>query len=469
MDRIIRFFKTAGVYFLGNVLTKLISFILLPLYTSRIDPVSYGEYGLVLTILNVVVPIAYFAIWDSVFRFAFDYEKDCDKYKVLNNGIVIMIFGTLLLLVGVVVSSFMYKYSYPILIYIYALSMGFQYYYSVICRALKDNNTFVFSGCVNSIFSILLNIVLIIVFNMGVESLYISYIFGVVLQVLIIEYKKKFISQLSFKGIKASVIMNYLKFSIPVMVSAISNWLLNGLTQLYITVQLGTYFNGMYNVANKFSSIMILIIGVFQFAWNEMAYDLANDSVKTSYYKKSINEILRFCLIGVSLLILIVKIVYPFMVDKQYYESLVIIPVLLIGTMSNSYSGFLGTLFLADKSTNSLLTTTLFSGVINFILLSVLTPKFGLLGAVLSLTLSYIFYVLIRLVLLNKKMNVTVRLTSLKPIVLLVLSTLSFYLIDSIVALIIVFVILTLISIWIVRDIIKYGVNMVKKKSLLRK
>ena len=39
-----RFIKSSGIYFVGTVLTKLISFLLLPLYTSYISPADYGTY-----------------------------------------------------------------------------------------------------------------------------------------------------------------------------------------------------------------------------------------------------------------------------------------------------------------------------------------------------------------------------------------------------------------------------------------
>lgn len=87
MNRVVHFFKTAGIYFLGNVFTKLISFLLLPLYTSKIEPSAYGNYSLSITILNIVVPIIFICIWDSVFRFSFDFEKENEKYNVINEDL----------------------------------------------------------------------------------------------------------------------------------------------------------------------------------------------------------------------------------------------------------------------------------------------------------------------------------------------------------------------------------------------
>ncbi|MGR5981039.1 hypothetical protein ACT7DJ_36480 [Bacillus cereus] len=95
MNYLKQFIKTSGVFFIGNTLTKLIGIFLLPLYTSKINPESFGYYDLTISLINLVIPILFFQVWDGIFRFTFDYEKVADKYAVISNGIMIQIFGAL--------------------------------------------------------------------------------------------------------------------------------------------------------------------------------------------------------------------------------------------------------------------------------------------------------------------------------------------------------------------------------------
>ena len=46
MAKVIRLLKSAGIYFLGNVMTRLISFFLLPIYTdtSRLPQEDFGYF-----------------------------------------------------------------------------------------------------------------------------------------------------------------------------------------------------------------------------------------------------------------------------------------------------------------------------------------------------------------------------------------------------------------------------------------
>ena len=102
-------------------------------------------------------------------------------------------------------------------------------------------------------------------------------------------FKYKSICKINLSDIDFSLIKDMIKFSIPLTASSSSNWLLSGLTQTIIVIMLDPLYNGYYTVATRFSSILILVISVIQFAWNEMAYDINNDSnkVKINNMKKN--------------------------------------------------------------------------------------------------------------------------------------------------------------------------------------
>ena len=427
MNRVVHFFKTAGIYFLGNVFTKLISFLLLPLYTSKIEPSAYGNYSLSITILNIVVPIIFICIWDSVFRFSFDFEKENEKYNVINDGFVIMLSGTVISLIFLLIIANIIQINFLLLKYFYFLAMAYQYYYTFVTRSLKDNNLFILSGCLNSLISTSVSVILILKLNMGIESLYISYCIGVLFQIFIIEYKKNIYKHLFLRKIKKSRLIQYIKFSLPITISSLSNWLLNGLTQFFISYKLGTYYNGIYGISNKFSSILILGIGIFQFAWNEMAYELSREKDKKDYYQKSINIILKISVATLSILLILIKLLFPYLVDSQYNESLTIIPILLTGTMANAYAGFLGTLFLSEKRSINLLITTFIAGFFNIIFLNIFVHFWGFIGAVLSLCTSFMLFATMRIILLKKKMDIVLSKTSFLPIPLLFLSIMIYY------------------------------------------
>ena len=84
-----KFFKSSMVYFMGNVLTKIISFFLLPLYTTRISTDEYGYFNTSTNYLDILIAILCMEIWSVIMRFMFDYEGRRGKEKAITNGLVI--------------------------------------------------------------------------------------------------------------------------------------------------------------------------------------------------------------------------------------------------------------------------------------------------------------------------------------------------------------------------------------------
>lgn len=71
-------FKNIGLLTLSNFATKLLSFFLVPLYTSVLTTGQYGTYDLFNTTIGVLIPILTLNILDAILRFGMDkvYDKD---------------------------------------------------------------------------------------------------------------------------------------------------------------------------------------------------------------------------------------------------------------------------------------------------------------------------------------------------------------------------------------------------------
>ncbi len=465
MPKIERFIKTAGVYFLGNVFTKLLSFLLLPLYTNKILPDKFGEYGLVLSITNLIIPLFFFQIWDSVFRYSFDYQEDDSKYKVISNGFIIMILGIFTYSIGFWILTSYVILNYKFLVFLYSIGIGFQYFYSVVARSLYKNSLFVISGCFNSGIMLFINVILIVFFNRDIDALYLSATIGILIQIIIIESKVKPLRKFRLKDIEFRLIKDFIYFSFPLSLSTMTHWLLNGFTQLAISVQIGPYANGLFTVVNKFSTMLVLLVKIFQFAWNEMAYILSNDKNKNYYYKKSVTEILKISILGTSIFILIVKLIFPYFVGSEYQNALNLVPIVMVGTMFNVYSGFLGTIFLANKNSNKLFVTTLISSVLNVVGLFILIPRWGLLGAVISLCFAFIVGAGTRTIMMSKTEKISLDKSSYYPLLQLGFSMVIFYYVENTLMLILLIALNILFSIIWLRGIIAILFKIIKDNS----
>lgn len=80
----IQFIKNTAIFFVGNVLSKLISFVLLPMYTTMIPTDQMGVYDISITLTTMLLSVCYFEIWSAVLRYLYDGKGESDKNKVLN-------------------------------------------------------------------------------------------------------------------------------------------------------------------------------------------------------------------------------------------------------------------------------------------------------------------------------------------------------------------------------------------------
>lgn len=470
MSKIEKFIKTSSIYFFGNVFNKVISFFLLPLYTNRIVPESYGNYNLIQSLINLIIPIIFFQIWDAVFRFSFNYKSDDEKYVITSNGLFVMLIGLIIYSIFYSIFVFLFDIDYKLLIFFYSIGIGIQYYYGVIARSFQKNLLFVISGGINGFLTIIFNLIFILVFDMGINALYASSIIGTTIQVLIITFNLKPISKIKIKSINFKLIKKMLKFSIPLTVGTLTLWLLTGLTQFLISFSVGNYANGLYAVANKFSSILILLAGVFQFAWNEMAYDVAKDENKEEYYSRGITEFFKIIIYGSCVFILIIKLIFPYFVDYKYNDALGLIPIILLGTCTNSYSSLLGTIFLANENSKDLSITVIIASITNVIGLLILIPLWGLYGAAISLCISFIIGMISRLIMLYRLYGIKPNNNFSNPIILLIVSILSFYKVSDNLYTVVILLIIILISLLSMKSLLNIILKIfIKKKTLDKK
>ena len=77
--------KNTSLLMLGNIGSKMLSFILIPIYTSILTTSEYGIFDLLSTTESFLIPILTLDIGDAVFRYGIDEELNTNT--VFNSGI----------------------------------------------------------------------------------------------------------------------------------------------------------------------------------------------------------------------------------------------------------------------------------------------------------------------------------------------------------------------------------------------
>ena len=87
--------KNIGLLTLSSFATKLLSFFLVPLYTSILTTADYGTYDLFNTTVGVLLPILTLNVQEGVIRFAMD--KDYDREAIVTVGMRHLLIGSVII------------------------------------------------------------------------------------------------------------------------------------------------------------------------------------------------------------------------------------------------------------------------------------------------------------------------------------------------------------------------------------
>lgn len=394
-----RLMKKVGIYFIGNLSTKLMSAIVVFLYAFYIKAEELGQYEYIQTLVNIVVPIAFVSIWEAILKYILGEKNNETKQKIINTSAIFSIAISILIIIfGTTYYCVIKKEPYAIYIiltyFFYGLSTVWQYY----ARCLNETKTYVKASVIGSAVSLMFTVFLICVLKLKVEALFIVNIIGNFTIVSVIEFKLKILKKIELKQFDTKILKKMLIFSMPLVINDISLWLITGFSKVIIQNILGSTANGMYSFANKFTIIVSFIGMVLNKALTEEMLSLKLENVKQEFETviKNISEKVLMLLI---ICIPAIMIVYNLIQNTEYYQSKIYVPILMLYTYIMFISTNLSNVFKIAEKTKYQFYTTL-AGAITTVIVSFLTIyTFGifgvifaqLLGALVNIALRYIF------------------------------------------------------------------------------
>lgn len=455
------------LFAIANFGTKLISFLLVPLYTYTLTKAEYGIVDLILTTISMLSPIFALSIADAVFRYSMDKEE---ADSALMNGLLVTFLGGLVALVTTPFFS-LFKIPFP---FLFASSLALSLFVGLFqnyARAAGFEKSFAWSGVISALIISVANIVFLVRFKMGVKgymlSIVLAYIGVIIYLFLSLKLWNRIdISLFSFKKIK-----KYLQYSIPLIPNAFSWWFTNDANRYFILFFVGAAGNGLYAVANKIPSLLNMIYNIFSQAWQMSAVE-EFDTKDGKFYSNVLNWSIYVLLIVSCLLLSFIKVFMHLFVAPSYYSSWKFVSFLLLATIFSNISAFLGTIFLAAKETKSILSTTFLGMITNLIFNLILIPIFGVNGAGIGSSLGFMIVSMVRLYLVNKKyVKITLNRNLLIPCSSFISIMIVNFMIDSkVLDIIINCVIITLLMIIFIMLVYKrFKINKTYKRKSIQK
>ena len=384
------------IFAVGNLGNKLIVFFLLPIHTYALTTSEFGRVDLLTTTISLLFPIFTLSIFDSVLRFSMD--KNYDKQAVLSNSLVVSLIGFVFLLL--IYPVFVYFFPFGDIIFYFYLLIFVQSLSTILtqyARAIGLIRLFAISGIVNAFVVLVCNLLLLMVFDLGVIGYIISLIIAHLICIVYVMISGKIQKDFTVNKINIKLTKEMLLYCTPLIPNALMWWIM-GLSDRYIiSYFLGLSANGMYAVANKIPSILNIINSIFFQAWQMSAIEEVDSKDKSAFFSNVFNVFSIVMLLSTSILLVFLKPIMVFFVTDSYYEAWKFIPFLLLGVVFSSFSAFLGTNYIASKKTGGVFKTSLLGAIINIIANIILVPIIGLNGASIGTMISFFIIWILRI------------------------------------------------------------------------
>lgn len=391
--------KHTLIYSIGNLSTKIIGLLLLPLYTAKLSLLNYGRFTILETTSMFLTMVLGLRIVSSMMRWSAETEDRNEHGKIFFNSYA-------LLLVTAITVNIVFIPMKPWLSQIFFSSIEYTHFFTVIFLIIGlemvnqvPMNLFRFQGkpiiyssffAVKLIIVLLLNIYFLVYAETGVIGIFYSQLIANIIQMLctIPVLLKNFSYRFDLDLIK-----EMLGYSVPLIFSAISVQLL-AIGDRYIIKYLLDYSQvGIYSIGYKLSGVInVFIIQAFALGFLPIAYKMQDSKDAQIFFKKVFkyfSMILVFGALGISLFSQ--EILLVFAQKPEYYAAYKIVPLITTAFIFKGiqYIFLLGFHYVKKtKYVAYIVTIALFINIaLNFLLI----PRFGIWGAALTTVISSIF------------------------------------------------------------------------------
>lgn len=387
--------KNTGIFALANFSSKILIFLLVPIYTRVLTTTEYGFYDLVYTTIQLFVPILTLNISEAVMRFLM--KDGVSKKSVFSIAVLDIFIGSiafaLLLLVNNLfsLSDLISQYSiYIFVIFVFYTLNNFLIQFS---KGIDKIGVTAISGVISTAVMLAMNVILLVVFDWGLLGFFIANVCGYVIPCIYIVSRLRLWELFEIK-IDKKLQREMVYYALPLVLNILSWWVNNTSDRYIVTAIVGIQASAIISVAYKIPQILSTISAIFIQSWQISAIKIQEDKSDTTFVSNMLLYYNALLLIIASGIILFVKPISNILFGISFYSAWELVPFLIISSLFNAISGCIGAIMGAKMDTHNIAKSALVGMIANIILNIVLTFLMGPQGITISTLIAsfLIFY-----------------------------------------------------------------------------
>lgn len=395
--------KNIAIYTFGSFITKLVNFILLPVYTYYLTVSEFGIVNSMQVLGSFLIIFFTLSLESSYMRLYYDYKTEEEK-KVLFSSLSIFIYinGLTMVLLLFVLNKYIgtvYKsigfFPFYALIIISTFFSTFSTLPLVHLRINEKATKYLFLSLLQLFMNIAFTLVFLIFLSRGARGfLEASLISNLVIAFIYFLFTY---SRIDFR-IDFSILKKSILFALPIIPTLLIAWIIDFSDRLFIE----RYFNlesvGIYSLAYRFGLLVTFISSSIATAYNPYFFKLANSedqvSAQISLYKSN-NIIILLSLFLTFLISFFSQELIMLFFNKTYLEASKIIPLIAFSYFLSCVAGLYSLMIYQSKKMVRNLLNALIVCIVNILLNFILIPVLDYNGAAISTFITFLVMFLI--------------------------------------------------------------------------
>lgn len=383
---------------LGNLASKMLSFFLIPLYTSFLSKEEYGLIDVYFITASLIFPFISLCIYEATLRMLLD--NNDNKGDILYNCLFVNICGIIAFTLCFIIFCF-FRFNLSLLLfYMYCVADLFYMNMMYIARGMNRMDSFAIASLICAGTILTLNIIFLAFLKWSANGCIGAYVLSFILSGIFLIFHSGIYKHLTFSKSDTTkqTAKRMLAYSIPLIPNSISWWINSSLDKYILIFFCGIASNGLFAISGKIPSLLSIVSNSFVGAWQISSVENFGSEQSKYFFSDIYEKIIAISTICASFIILCIKPIASILFKNEFYDAWRCSSILIYASMFYSFGAFFGTVFTSAKKTCPIFITTLIGAVLNFFLNILLIPPYKEIGAALATLLCFVFVFFLRFV-----------------------------------------------------------------------
>jgi O-antigen/teichoic acid export membrane protein len=391
-----RLVRSLAAYQLADVVSKFIAVLLLPVYTRYVSPAGYGVVELLANLVIFVSIVVRFGMIEAFIRYYFSDEDEARRNDLARRTALFLLIATTI--AAIVLAALAAPLSRLVLGYqdvptflIAVLGLwsftNLEFAYGLL-RVDERSRTYATASLINVGLTIATSLVLVVGLGMGARGLLLGNYAATTVVLLGLWWTMR--ARLLHRSCSVERLPALLRFGLPTVPAEASVFALNLVDRYYIYHHKSAALAGIYSISIKLAGSVAFIVRAFQYAWPPLAYSVRDDAEAARLYGLVTTYYVLVSGWVVAGLALFARWIVRLLAAPDFFTAYKALPWVALGwAMYGLFVIFLVIAGRAKVTTRNF--PAAFAGLAtNVILLLLLVPPLGLVGAGLSLCGAYV-------------------------------------------------------------------------------